>query len=619
MSGKPYRLVLLPSGKQGSFIGDVTLLDAAHQLGVTLEAVCGGAKRCGKCLVAPLSGHFPKYNLDSSSTHLSSPDAAEIAHAHESGIDLTMLRMACAARLTGDLVVDVPASSLHHEPIIRKAIGDQLVASPNPAVKLHRVQVAVPSLGGRSDSGRLSAALSKHNVIPSYPLAVLRQLSSSLRDLSGDVTAAVYQSSMVLHVEPGEIERVYGLAIDIGSTTLAMYLVDLTSGTLVSTESSLNPQIRYGEDLISRLSFATLEPGGTERLQQSVLHRLNDMIQKISRGINAAHLLEVVIVGNPVMHHLLLGINPTHLGHTPFTLTADEGLVFDAATIGLHGLSPCAKAYLLPSIAGFVGADCAAVLLSVRQSLLSHTALVIDIGTNAEILLSHHGQIWAASAPTGPTFEGAHIQHGQRAAAGAIERVTWRDGGLHYKVIGDERWSSALGNDESLQATGICGSGIIEAISALLESGQLEPSGRLVDQREVCLVPAHQSASGSDIVIMQKDVRAIQLAKAAVLSSIHLLMQRADVVQIDHIYLAGGFGSYIDPLHAIRIGLLPPCPAVHAIGNAAGDGACMALLDVDARRAIDVAVRGVHFVETAADAAYQDDFINAISFPTHED
>lgn len=621
-----HQLILMPSGRRGLIEPGTSLLDAARQLGVELESICGGRQTCGKCLVAPEFGHFPKHNLTSKAEHLSAPAAGEQAYAHKHGLDLNRERLACATHIQGDVLLHIPDSSLARKQVIRKAAGNHTV-EVRPAMQIVYVEVPPAVLGGRADWPRLQAALAEQWDLQNLSLDhhLLAAVQPALRAASGAVTVTIWQGREVVRIEPGYVESLYGLAVDMGSTTLAAHLCDLRTGEVLATETLMNPQVRYGEDLISRISYAA-DPQGMKRLHHAIIRALDDLAAGAAQaaGLAAHEITDMVLVGNTVMHHLALGINPVEIGHLPFALATDEALDLRARDLGLKAIHSGARVHILPCIAGYVGADNAAVLLAEYPTLSDGITLIIDIGTNAEILLCAAGRILSASSPTGPAFEGAQITHGQRAAAGAIERVRITAQGVRYKVIGDVRWSNELPEGESLRPTGICGSGIIEAVAELYTAGIIGRDGRFQPLQdgndrpgEFLIASAQDSAAGQAIVITQKDIRAIQLAKAALYAGVRLLMDRLGIEAVDHIRLAGAFGSYIDPLYAMRIGLIPDChpDQVAAVGNAAGDGARIALLNSEQRRAIQQLVRQVEYVETAAEVHFQDYFVDALHLP----
>ena len=630
------RLILMPSGRQGEVPYGATVLEAARSLGVEIESICGGRLTCGKCQIVLETGTFARHGITSSSEHLTPPADDERACAADFGVDITARRLACAARIVGDVLVSVPEESQARKQIIRKEAGN-LVVEVAPAVRLLYVEVPPATLGSPGDWARLRAALAAQWGLEGVTIdpALLKTLQAALRQENWAVTVTLWQGREVIRIEPGYRESLYGLAVDVGSTTVAAHLCDLRTGQVLATEAMMNPQVRYGEDLISRISYAMSAPQGVNRLNRAILRALNDLATRTAEtaGIQPQEITDVVLVGNSVMHHLMLGISPEEIGRAPFALATDDPVDLKAREFGLRVIHPGAMVHLLPCIAGYVGADNVGVLLAELPRLDDRVTLIVDIGTNAEILLGNRHWMLSASSPTGPAFEGAHITHGQRAAAGAIERVRInpQSGEARYKVVGDPRWSDELESGETLRPTGICGSGIIEAVAELLLASLIDRRGRFAadgERRtprirreghhvEYVLAWDHESASGSAIRVTQSDVRAVQLAKAALYSGVKLLMEHRQIDRIERIKLAGAFGSYIDPLHAMVIGLIPDCDLnqVEAIGNAAGDGARLALLNAGQRQAALEAARRVIYIETAAQLMFQDAFVDAIALP----
>lgn len=633
---RTHRLILMPSGRQGDVPHGTTVLDAARALGVEIESICSGRLTCGKCQIAPEDGQFAKHAISSSAGHLSPPDDAERAFAAAHGIDLSQRRLSCVARVIGDVLMTVPEESQTRKQVIRKEAGE-IAVEVMPAVRLYYVEVEPAYLGSPGDWERLQTALAENHHLRGLTIdpAALRRLQKTLRQGSWAVTVTVWQGRDVLRIEPGYVESLYGLAVDVGSTTIAAHLCDLQTGAVLATEAMMNPQVRYGEDLLSRVSYAMTEAQGLQRLNRAVIRALNELAAAAAgtAGIKPNEITDVVLVGNSVMHHLLLGLDPVELGQLPFALATYDPVDIKARELGLKAVHPGAMVHILPCIAGYVGADNVGVLLAEQTHLDDKITLIVDIGTNAEILLGTRDWMLSASSPTGPAFEGAHITHGQRAAAGAIERVRIdpQTGAVRYKVIGDPRWSDELETGETLRPTGICGSGIIEVVAELFMAGLLDKSGRFVPEAdrlnpriryagrtaELVLAPADETAGGKEIVVTQADIRAVQLAKGALYAGVRLLLNRRGIERVDRIKLAGAFGSYIDPLHAMIIGLIPDCDLsqVIAIGNAAGDGARIALLNVERRAAARRAARSVEYVETASLAVFQDTFVDALALP----
>jgi uncharacterized 2Fe-2S/4Fe-4S cluster protein (DUF4445 family) len=635
-----HRIILIPSGSKGDVPHGTSVLDAARELGVEIESICAGRQTCGKCQVELEVGNFQKHGIQSQKAHLSPPDEGEIRYAAEHGIDLSMRRLSCTARILGDVLIHVPEESRARKQVIRKEASD-LALEVEPAVSLHYVEVEAPRMGGPSDWERLREALTREWDFEDLEIDPLlfRTLPSTLREGDGAVTATIWQKKEVIRAMPGYVERLYGLAVDVGSTTLAGYLCDLRTGRVLATEAMMNPQIRYGEDLMSRVSYSMSEAGGAARLHRAILRALAELAEKAaeSAGVDPDEIVDLALVGNTVMHHLFLGIDPVELGGAPFALAQRESVNIKARDMGLKGVHKGAMVYVLPCIAGHVGADNVGVLLAERPLLDGRTSLIVDIGTNAEILLGNRDVLYSASSPTGPAFEGAQITHGQRAAPGAIERVRIHaEAGLvRYRVIGDERWSDELPERESLVPSGICGSGIIEVVGELLRTGLIDSGGRFMDAREagipflrakgrtteMLLAPGSETASGKDLVVTQNDIRAIQLAKGALYAGAKLLMEEMGVQTLDRVRLAGAFGSYIDPEYAMMIGMIPDCDLDHVegIGNAAGDGARIALLNMQQRDLAERAAGEVYYVETAMNAEFQEQFVAAMALPHASD
>jgi uncharacterized 2Fe-2S/4Fe-4S cluster protein (DUF4445 family) len=636
-----YQVILMPSGRRGKVKHGANLLRAAEEIGVELESICGGRQTCGKCQVIVESGYFPKHGISSDSSHLSTPKEQEITYCQEHG--LHDRRLACAAEVVGDLLITVPEESQARKQVIAKAATDRVI-EVNAAIRQIYVEVEPAMLGDpRGDWERLCAALEEQWGLSNLSIdsKVLIDLQAVMRAEAFNVTVTLWQEKEIIRVQPGYCEGIYGLAVDVGSTTIAAHLCDLRTGANLATQAAMNPQVRFGEDLMSRVSYATTEPQGLARLNRMVINTLIDLAGKVASivGIEKGDILDAVIVGNTVMHHILLGINPVELGRAPFALALFSPLDVKARDLGL-GFNPAARVHLLPLIAGHVGADNVGVILAEAPENQDEIMLVVDVGTNAEIILGDRQQLLVASSPTGPAFEGAQITHGQRAAPGAIERVRIDPETLdaQYRVIGFDSWIVTQ-DDEEIPAiarpTGICGSGIIEAIAEMYLVGILNSSGLFNEDAskksprvryqgrtgEYVLVDEEHSATGSPIVITQNDVRAIQLAKAALYAGTKLLMQKRGVKRVDRVVLAGAFGSFISPFHAMVLGLIPDCDLdkVVAVGNAAGDGARIALLNIKMRKKAEQLARWVEYIETPLAASFQDEFVAALNIPHASD
>src|SRR3984957_2474582 len=569
-------VVFMPSGKRGHFPVGTPILTAARALGVDIDSVCGGRGLCGRCQVVIAEGEFAKHGLTSSRTSLSPFGATEERYAKRMPM-VEGRRLSCAALVESDVVIDVPASSQVHRQVVRKDAEVRAIEL-HPVVRLHYVQVQPPDMHDPSgDLRRLYDALELEWRLTglSCDLSVLQTLQSALRAGAWQVTVAVHAGKQIIGVWPGLHEQIFGLAIDVGSTTIAAHLCDLLGGEVVASAGVMNPQIRFGEDLMSRVSYSMMNPGGAALMTAAVREALSALAADVARaaGTTVENILEATIVGNPIMHHLLLGIDPVELGGAPFALATDHSFTLRANAIDLK-LNRNARVYVLPCIAGHVGADAAGMVLAERPDLSDRMTLLVDVGTNAEIVLGNRTRIVACSSPTGPAFEGAQISCGQRAAPGAIERVRINRETLEprFKVIGSDLWSDDPGFNEATAATGItgvCGSGIIEVIAEMYLAGIINQDGvldgrlsarspRIVANGRTFAYMLHQGAA-VEMKITQTDVRAIQLAKAALYAGVALLMERLGIDHVDRIRLAGAFGSHIDVKYATILGMVPDC------------------------------------------------------------
>ena len=637
-------VIFMPSGRRGRVPKGSLVLDAARQLGVEIESICGGRLTCNKCRIKVEEGHFTKHAIRSANEHLSPPSDEEIRLLDKLGSP--ECRLSCNARIQDDALIFVPEESRAHKQVVRKAATERIIEL-FPAIRQVYVEVDQAALGEhRGDWGRLQDSLASQWELTNLTidLPVLRTLQANLRKGKWCVTVTLWQDSEVIDVQPGYAEGVYGLAVDIGSTTIAGFLCDLRTGNILATHSMMNPQVTYGEDLMSRVSYAMMHNDGLDKMHTAVIEALNRLAASIAReaNIRPRHIQEAVFVGNTTMTHILLGINPIELGGAPFALANRDSMDVKARDLGLR-LHSGANVHILPAEAGHVGADNVAALIAEEPYNQNDVTLLVDVGTNAEIVLGNKDWMYSASSPTGPAFEGAQIRFGMRAAPGAIERVRIDPESkvARFRVIGEEKWSDAWQMDANsptdLQskhlAAGICGSGIIEVVVEMFLAGILQPDGRfnpnLPHERiqwdgrrgEYILATAEQTTTGSPIVVTQDDVRSIQLAKAALYAGVKLLMNQANLVSVDRIILAGAFGSYIEPKYAMLLGLIPDCDLtkVTAVGNAAGDGARIALLNRYKRQEAQRISEWVTYVETAVHPDFQDEFVGAIHLPHASD
>ncbi len=623
-------MLFQPAGKSGVVPHGSTLLEAAQQLGVGIESICGGQKVCGKCKVLVETGTFGAGEIYSVEHHLTPPDSAEMKFLRRQGWEVNA-RLSCAARVIGDVVVTVPPESALHKQIVLKD-AMPLHLTTDPAVRLVYINLPEAPLGGRLTLWeQVQQALAEHFQLSdlSADIVALRQLPAAAAKSKRRMTALVWDEREVIGFFPGYREKIYGLAVDVGSTSIAVYLSDLESGELLDSAGMMNPQVTCGDDLMSRVSYAMNHTDGLTKLQQAVIGGIDALASQVAErtGIAAEAIGDVVLVGNSVMHHTILGLNPVSLGQAPFQPVFGEGLDVKARDIGLHSVAAGAYAHLLPLEGGHVGADNVAVLLATAPHRQDALTLVIDVGTNGEIVLGNRQRLLSASSPTGPAFEGAAISHGMRATGGAIERVRIDPQTLavRFRIIGDGRWSDEV----TLPALGLCGTGILEVIAELFVSGILRADGRFNGRAatdrlrkrgrvyEFVLARSEETTAGREIVVTQNDVRAFQLAKAALYAGADLLMQKMGIRQVEKVQLAGAFGNLIDPQHALIVGLFPDVPPeqVHSVGNAAGDGARLALLSRSKRVEAESLANQVEYVEIALEDAFQEAFVGAMHFP----
>ena len=626
-------VVFQPSGRRGQIEKGKSLLEAAQELGVALESVCGGKHVCGKCRVRIEEGSYARDGLNSTRDPLSPFSAEEkkfiSPEEQESGY-----RLACIAQLNGDALVYLPEESRGKKQVIRKEVRD-LPFNLNPGVKAYFVELLPPTLAKPlADFERLSQALEKDFGLKglSIDFLTLKNLPQRLREKNWQVTVWVWMDREILEVIPGRAENYYGVAVDIGTTTVALYLCNLKSGKVEAADSIMNPQVSYGEDVMSRITFAMQHPvDGLKRMHEAIIAGLNHLIGSVaqSAGIVERDIFEMTMVGNTAMHHIFLSINPLHLGLSPFSPVIHHSVDVKARDLGLH-LHPAANVHVLPIEAGFVGADNVGVLIAETPYEKEELALLIDVGTNGELVLGNKKRLLSCSCATGPALEGAHLQFGMRAAPGAIERVRIdpKTLAVRFKVIGLEKWSDEYPPEE-IQARGICGSGIIEALAEMYKADVLEKSGRFNPQLgsprirklekgyEFILARKEETAIGKEITVSLADVRAVQMAKGALYAGAKVMMNTLRIKKIDKVILAGAFGSMIDRERALILGMFPDCGLenVSSVGNAAGDGALLALLDREKRAEADRISRMVEYIELTTDTSFTDEFVRAMAFP----
>ena len=637
-------VIFTPSGKRGEFPVGTPILTAARQLGVDLDSVCGGRGICSRCQITPSFGEFSKHGVTVENNAISDWNSVEERYKSKRGM-IDGRRLGCQATIQGNIVIDVPPESQVHKQVVRKRAEARDIFI-NPTTRLFYVEVEQPDMHKPSgDLERLIEALDKEWNLTSLEadFSILKKIQTALRKGEWKVTCAIHSDnnsnkSNIVEIWPGYYEgSIYGMAVDLGSTTIAAHLCDLQTGEVVASSGSMNPQIRFGEDLMSRVSYSMMNSKGDEEMTSSVRAGMNELFSEVAQEANISTnlIMDAVFVCNPVMHHLFLGIDPFELGQAPFALATSNAINTKSSNLELSQMHSASNVYLLPCIAGHVGADAAAVALSESPNTSEDLVLIVDVGTNAEILLGNKDKVLACSSPTGPAFEGAQISSGQRAAPGAIEHVeidpTTKD--PRFKVIGSDYWSDEIGFEDSIKSsgiTGICGSGIIEMVAEMRMAGIVDGPGLIGSPEQTgtsrCfqdgrtfsyLVYDGSASNGPKITITNRDIREIQMAKAALYSGARLLMDKFEVDNVDRIVLAGAFGAHISPKHAMALGMIPDCKLknVSSAGNAAGTGARIALLNHSARSDIEKIVTEIHKIETAIEPRFQEHFVNASAIP----
>jgi uncharacterized 2Fe-2S/4Fe-4S cluster protein (DUF4445 family) len=644
-----HTVVFQPSGRRASAASGQDLLSVARSVGVEIESACGGKGKCGKCRVRvemPTSGGSvdsdqtggPAASRDGAPACASPVSATEVAHLGDEAITAGM-RLACQTRVAGDMIVFVPEESRRITQVVRKEAGKRTVPL-DPAVRLYRVSPDRPTLEDhRGDAERVLDALSAQHGVSglSFDFRILQALPGVVRDGNWDVEVLVWRASgfpgTIIDVRPaGGGRKVLGLAVDVGTTTIAAYLTSLETGEVLTTESAMNPQVARGDDVITRLYYATHDPAGSDELRNLVVDEVTRLARRgVERsGGRMDDIYDLVMVGNTAMQHLFTGLGVRGLGAAPFVPAVQGPVDAEAAAIGFKEFNRGCRLHVLPVEAGFVGADNVGVLIAEEPYNQDDVLLIVDIGTNGEIVLGNRERMLSASCATGPALEGAHIEFGMRAAPGAIERVRIDPETLEvrFKVIGLEGWQTEHEAGE-IKARGICGSGIIEAAAEMRKAGIILVDGgfdpalpvhdRIVFEngrpRKFVIARAEETAIGRAITVSLKDIRSIQLAKGALRAGAEILLSRYGRQIPDKVVLAGAFGSYIDAGHAQAIGMLPEAlHEVTSVGNAAGDGARFALLNIGKRTEAAWAASTIEYVELAADRSFQDQYLKAMRF-----
>jgi uncharacterized 2Fe-2S/4Fe-4S cluster protein (DUF4445 family) len=629
-----YIVIFQPSGRRGHISKGKTIKQASVELGVDIEGICGEKGTCGKCQVRIVQGRFDKYGIDSSRSNVSPLVETERKFITAREIN-SGYRLACQANILGDIVVFVPEQSRLGKQVIRKK-AREIDIELKPAVRKYSVKLQKATLEDTlGDFERLSHELNKKNKLSNLSIdyQALVNLQKSVRDGDWNVAVSVWQDREIIKVEPMSGGKCYGLAVDIGTTTVAGYLCDLTDGSLVATASIMNPQVIYGEDVMSRISYTVTNSDGLTQMNRVIIEGLNGIVLDVTNqvGIEQQDILDMTIVGNTCMHHLFLNIDPRYIGKAPFPPALHQSIDIKARDLGIN-IAQGAYVHALPIEAGFVGADNVGVLIAEEPYKQDSVELIIDIGTNGELILGNREKLVSASCATGPAFEGAEIKFGMRAAPGAIEKleIDRNSKDVRFKVIGKEGWNTEI---EDIGAKGICGSGIIDIAPQLFLAGIIDKTGRFQKDLdtprlhnkggipEFVIAWAGETSIGQDIVICQDDIRAIQLAKGAMYAGAKMLMRTLGVDKIDKVVLAGAFGSYIDKKSASLLGLFPDCDLenIYSVGNAAGEGARIALLNLDKRKEANEIAGKVDYIELTLSADFNKIFAQAMWIPHKKD
>jgi uncharacterized 2Fe-2S/4Fe-4S cluster protein (DUF4445 family) len=659
-------VIFQPSGRRGEVPKGITVIEASRLLGVDIEALCGEKKVCGKCVVRIEDGHFEKYGITSSQSNVSPWQEEEekfvTPERREKGF-----RLGCVATVQDDILVFVPEESRAGKQVVSKAARD-IYIEHNPAVSVYYVEVDPPTFEEPTgDFERICRGLEREYGLTDLTIDIfaLRQLSGALRDGKWAVTVSVWNDKEVIRVRPGKAEHAYGLAIDVGTTTVAAYFCNLNTMEVVDTVSMMNPQCKYGEDVMARITYHMTTPDGLQRMSDDIIEGVNDLVEKAIANTyppkkkkkkkkgeeGPVEYVEVPVEGktylrltredvedvtigfNTAMHHIFLSLNPEFVGLAPFPPAIHRSLDIKARDLGIK-INPSSYMFVLPIEAGFVGADNVGVLLAEEPYKHEENQLIIDIGTNGELVLGNRHKLISSSCATGPALEGAQIAFGMRAAPGAMERIEIdpETKAVDYKVIGREAWRK-YSEPKDMKAKGICGSGILDLLAELYRSGVILKSGvfnkkALKDhprfrvnpdnrQPEFVLAWAEESSIDKDIVVTQKDIRQIQLAKGALYAGCKLMVKRMGLEKVDKVKIAGAFGTHVDRTKALVMGLFPDCEIemIEGVGNAAGDGCRAALLNTKKRVEANWCSRNVEYIELTVEESFQQEFMEAMQLP----
>ena len=666
MSDDKAMVIFQPSGRRGEVPKGITIIEASRLLGVDIEALCGEKKVCGKCVVRIEDGHFEKYGIQSSMSHVSPWQEEEEkfvnAERREKGF-----RLGCVATVEDDILVFVPEESRAGKQVVSKAARDIFIEH-NPAIKLYYVKVDPPSFEEPTgDFERICRGIERDYGLNNLTIDIfaLRQLPDALRDGKWEVTVSVWNDREVIRVRPGKQEHTYGLAIDVGTTTVAAYFCDLTNMEVIDTVSMMNPQCKYGEDVMARITYHMTTPDGLQRMSDDIIEGTNELIDKAiantfppkkkvkkKKGeegpdeyvevpeegktylrLTREDIEDITIGFNTAMHHIFLSLDPEHVGMAPFPPVIHHSLDIRARDLGIK-INPSSYMFVLPIEAGFVGADNVGVLIAEEPYKHEENQLIIDIGTNGELVLGNRHKLISSSCATGPALEGAQLAFGMRAAPGAMERIEIdpETKEVDYKVIGRDAWRK-FSEPKEMKAKGICGSGILDLLAELYSAGIVAKSGvfnkKALEgharfrinpdnkQPEFVLAWAEESSIDKDIVVTQKDIRQIQLAKGALYAGCKLMVKRMGLEKVDKVKIAGAFGTHVDRTKALVMGLFPDCEIemIEGVGNAAGDGCRAALLNVKKRVEANWCSRNVEYIELTVESSFQQEFMEAMQLP----
>ncbi len=657
---KKVKVIFQPSGRRGEISKGISVIEASRLLGVDIEALCGEKSVCGKCKVRIEEGEFHKFGLVSSQNHLS-PWQEEEEKFLTPEEKKKGYRLGCVARILGDVLVFVPEESRAGKQVVSKAARDMQI-NWNPAVKLRRVTVSPPSFEDPlGDFERITQALEKTHGLTGLRIDwfALQGLPGAIRECNWMVTVAVWMDEEIIKIWPGHIEDYYGMAVDVGTTTIAAYLCNLRTMEVLNTVTMMNPQCKYGEDVMSRISYHMQNEDGLDRMSNDLVNGLNDLVKKACNAIHPPNkvrkvpneeppgeakeylslepsdIVDLTLGGNTAMHHILLRLDPQYVGMAPFPPVIHRSLDIKARDLGIE-INRASNMFIMPNEAGFVGADNVCVLVAEQPHKSEGIQLIIDIGTNGELVLGNKDKLISSSCATGPALEGAQITFGMRAAPGAIERIRI-DPETHevdYRVIGREAWLK-YSEPKEMGTKGICGSGILDLLAELYRSGVIAKSGVFSKnqkskrfrvnpdnkQKEFVIAWEEETSIGKDVVITQKDIRQIQLAKGALYTGCKLMMRRMGIKSVDAVKIAGAFGTHVDKEKALIMGLFPDCDLgiVRGVGNAAGDGARVVLLDQSMRDEANWIARNVEYVELTVEKDFEREFMAAMYIPHMKD